>query len=220
MRLCMLINKGPPLACFNHCHHNRRLCVTYGCYREFHQTYTCANTNTHIPYTHTHTRPRPIVYHVCTRNTHGTTPYSPSSITFTFTPASISSFLPSVFRFSVSFFRSISPAFPSLGERVADQTCNNMPASQPLVSPFTPLFCLVCFAFICPSIIPPPYWSSLSIWLARWPCVFAACLPQSFVKLRYISAAHSAPVCRMTDYTSAFVLLVNCVWVWIARVAF
>ncbi len=218
MRLCMLINKGPPLARFNHCHHNRRLCVTYGCYREFHQTYTCANTNTHIPYTHTHALvPLSIMFAQGTPTGPPPTPHPPSLLLL-LPPPSCPSFLP--FFDSVSFFRSISPAFPSLGGRVADQTCNNMPASPPLVSPFTPLFCLVCSVFICPSIIPPPYWSSLSIWLARWPCVFAARLPQSFVKLRYISAAHSAPVCRMTDYTSAFVLLVNCVWVWIARVAF
>lgn len=61
---------------------------------------------------HIHTHPCPIVYHVCTRNTHGTTPYSPSSITFTFLPPP-SHVLP-FFRFSVSFFSSFYPAFPSV----------------------------------------------------------------------------------------------------------
>lgn len=160
---------------------------------------------------HIHTHPCLIVCHVCTRNTHGTTPYSPSSIIFTFSPASIScpSFI-SILPF-LSFRRSPPPFLRShVGGRVADQTCNNMPASPPLVSPFTPSFFPIRSVSIRPSIIPSPYWSSL-FWQAWWPCGLVSHPPQSFVKLQYICTAHFASVRRTGDCMYAFVLLVNCV---------
>lgn len=166
------------------------------------------------PYTHTLV-PLSIMFAQGTPTGPPLTPHPPSLLLFLPPPARVLPF----FRFSVSFFLSFGrspPPFPRshVVGRVADQTCNNMPASPPIVSPFTPLFGLVRSSSIRPSIIPPPYWSSLLIWQAQRPWLFVARLPQSFVKLRYISTTHSAPVSVAWQTIHLFLCsLVNCVWV-------
>lgn len=159
--------------------------------------------------TYTHTRPRPIVYHVCTRNTLGTTPYSPSSITFTFSPASIScpSILPSFLSFEslcLSFGRSPPPLPRShVGGRVADQTCNNMPASPPLVSPFTPSFCLPRSFCVRPSIHHPSTLLVISIDLAG-AMAMRVCGPPPAI-IRQAPIHRRRPLCACVSHDRLYI---------------
>lgn len=129
----------------------------------------------------------------------------PSFITFTFCLSILLSSLP--FRFSVflSFARS-PPPFPQshVGRRVADQTCNNMPAS-PRPCPRSPLHAVASVprspSIHHPSTVPVVCLSNRSdsrYGHASWPkCLRHASsqhLPQPFVKLRYIGTALSAPL--------------------------
>lgn len=114
----------------------------------------------------------------------------------------------------LSFFRSLSPAFPSVSR---GRTCcrSDMQQHASVTTDSVPVhpFIRSRSFFVHPSSLHLN-WSSLLIWQAQRPCVFVARLPQSFVKLRYISTTHSAPV-SVAWQTIHLLLcsLVNCVCV-------
>lgn len=168
--------------------------------------YACKYKHAHTVHTH----PRPIVYHVCTRNTHGTTPYSPSSITFTFSPASSScpSFL-SILCFFLSFFRSLSPAFPSVSR---GRTCcrSDMQQHASVTADSVPVhpFIRSRSFFVHPSVHHPSTLLVISIDLAGAKTMIVCGTPPAIIRQASIHQHHPlcACVCRMTDYTSVFVL--------------